>query len=157
MGLMKQDMQPVLQKYAGFGYTIYFLYQEGRVSKEDIRNVFLKLNPEIAFLYLEKVVHKIETADMIEGFKKTSQDYSEKKCLEEYFGMNDTKISLKKDVYETALNYHYTDKILQDLKEETIDVKEHKMLDYYQAYLGQMIKETKESVMQSKNTTSRAR
>ena len=155
MGLIREDMEPILQKYAGFGYTIYYLYNEGKLDREDVNNIFLKVNPDIASLYLEKVVHKIEVTDLAIAFDKTSKEYPKSACLEEYFGMSNTLITLKPDVYETALNYHYTKMMLDNIRQNIKDVKEQKMLEHYQTYLSMMVKQTKDSVI--KSTQQKAR
>ena len=151
MAFMKKDMEPVLQKYAGFGYTIYFLYQEGTVSLEDVQNIFLKLNPEIAFLYLEKVLHKIDEEDLSRSFAALSQAYTKEECLEDYSQFADTKLTLKQDVYETALNYHYTKEMLQELRQPSLSVADQKIIEQYQTILDQLINVAKQSVVQVKS------
>ncbi len=147
MGLIQEESKKVLEKYAGFGCAILYLYQEGKVSKEDLENIFLKVNSEIAFLYLEKVVHQIDEETLVQSFATLSARYPKEECLREYFGMQDTMITLKPDVYETALNYRATGELLEGLSQEPRDVKDQKMLSSYQSYLSQMVREMKEDVV----------
>lgn len=159
MAFIKEDMEPVLQKYAGFGYTIYYLYQKEKAELQDIQNIFLKLNPEIAFLYLEKVVHKIDASILDESYEMASNEYSKEQCLMDYFHLEEGKVTLRQDVYETGLNYHYTKKMLDILDSEDLNVSEQKIIGKYQELLGTMMKKTSESVMRTveKRELSRTR
>lgn len=159
MAFIKEDMEPVLQKYAGFGYTIYYLYQQGKVGLQDIENIFLKLNPEISFLYLEKVVHQIEESDLEEAYSVSSLEYSKSQCLNDYFNFDEGKITLKADVYETALNYHYTEKMLNTLSSQELSIQDKRIVGRYHDLLDQMVKDTKQAVVKTMETKelSRAR
>lgn len=158
MAFMKKDMEQVLQKYAGFGYTIYYLYQQGKVQIEEIQEVFRKLNPDIASLYLDKLLRKMDLKDMEKAFLEYQQEYSKEMCLKDYFAIDGGKITLKNDIYETALNYRYTEKMLGVLENQSKDPAEGKIVTSYQFLLRQMTEETKQSVMQtSQNVVVKAR
>ncbi len=148
MALMKQDMKPVLQKYAGFGYTIYYLLQEHKISFEDIENVFLKLNPDIAFLYLEKILHKITVDDFNKGYLSMSSAYTKEDCALEYFG-DSNKTELSDDFYQTALNYHYTSQVLEQIRNNHGDKTASKIITTYQSILAELKLETKDTLEKS--------
>lgn len=159
MAFIKRDMKPILQKYAGFGYAFYYLYHENKVDKDDIENIFKKLNPDIASLYLTKVLRTMDVKDLADAFIKYKNEYTKEDCLKDYFGMENSKISLRNDIYETALNYRYTDKLLEELKEKSKDKTEIKIITTYQDILKTMIETTKESVVKTDkhNVLSKAR
>lgn len=152
MAFMKQDMKPVIQKYAGFGYTIYYLLQEHKISFEDIENVFLKLNPDIAFLYLEKILHKITTDDLNSGYLSMSSDYTKEDCAAEYLS-DEVEPTIDDDLYNTALNYYYTSRVLEQIKNSHSDKTALKIITTYQNILSEFKTETKK--YQEKKTMSR--
>ena len=148
MAFVRADMEPILQQYAGFGYLIYYLYQQQKIECSDIANIFLRMNPEIAALRLNKVLRQLDLEDLPKAFSTCSDAYPKQQCLLDYFGLDGDRIEIKDDVYETVLNYEYTNRMLKNLSHtKRHDLKDARILGCYQELLKEMVEKTKSTVL----------
>lgn len=152
MAFIQKDMRTILSHYAGFGYVIFYLFRQNKICKEDIVPIFLKLDPEKSDLYLERILSQVDSDDFDKARLYATSHYSSDFCMKDYFGVSSSKLVLRNDVYETALNFIYTSNMIECLKSE--DQQVERVLDRYSSLLHELVEETKESVVSRRREVS---
>ncbi len=155
MAFIQKDMRTILSHYAGFGYVIFYLFRQNKISKDDIFPIFLKLDPEKSDLYLERILSHVDNDDFDKARLYATSHYSSDFCMRDYFGVSSSKLVLRNDVYETALNFIYTNNMIQCLKGE--DQQVSRVLERYSAVLHELVEETREGVVSKRQDTSLAK
>jgi len=144
MAFTNQDMEKVLKKYAGFGYLIYYLYIKDFITTSEVNLIFSSLNPEKAELYLNNILLRVSEKHMEDAVNYAKENYSVTTCINDYFNLSSEYITLKADVYETALNFVYTSYMLESLKNKNSN---NRILEKYKVVLDKMILESKKCVV----------
>ncbi len=132
----------IINKYAGFGYAFYYLYQKDVLSISDITTLLLKSSLEQAQLRFQKFLSLLSNEVMEESFKEASLSYPEEEVFQECIGLSQGALRLKEDKYDTILNYIYTKKTIDLLSQATYKRK----VNFYYQYIDELLKQMKESI-----------
>ncbi len=132
----------IINKYAGFGYAFYYLYQKGDLSLNDITSLFLKSSKEQAELRFQKFLSLLSNEVMEESFKEATISYPEDEVFQKWIGLPKGALHFKEDKYDTILNYIYTRKMIDLLSQATYKRK----VNFYYQYIDQLLKQMKASI-----------
>ncbi len=166
MALSTKDIYNVLKEFNEYGATIYYLLENKKMKLDDISDILLKDSIEKINLVFPKLISKITLEDIDEGTTACKSTFTKLSCLDRIIEQDDgkhqhlkeirdivnldKKISkmIKEKTYETALNLHYTEKILKEIEKREAKgyFSRREMLKLYDAALDLLQKENDKKI-----------